>query len=165
MQGIPFADKFYYQQMFKVTELPQAIYQQLLKKNDKSIMQYSENMIVYTGRKGIHIFDIDRERWVFNSRKAGYQYEDIYHEVREIDSDSEDAYDEEQYAAESDGAEDGEAGGSQGPDHGPPMLEELKEMMENEMQEMDEEFDTQLSKDDLLGLPPMLDRDNKSKSA
>ena len=46
-------------------------------------------MIVYTGRKGIHIFDIDRERWVYNSRKIGYQYEDIYHEVRENDSDSE----------------------------------------------------------------------------
>lgn len=52
-------------------------------------------MIVYTGRKGIHIFDIDRERWVFNSKKPGYQYEDIYHEVRSIDSESEIDYDEE----------------------------------------------------------------------
>jgi hypothetical protein len=49
-------------------------------------------MIVYTGRKGIHVFDIDRERWVFNSRKPGFQYEDIYHDVRGCDSeyDSED---------------------------------------------------------------------------
>ena len=47
-------------------------------------------MIVYTGRKGIHVFDIDRERWVFNSRKPGFQYEDIYHEVRGCESDYDD---------------------------------------------------------------------------
>ena len=55
-------------------------------------MQYSENMIVYTGRKGLHIFDIDRERWVFNSEEKGYMYENIYHEVRKeknTDRDSE----------------------------------------------------------------------------
>ena len=49
-------------------------------------MSYSENMIVYTGRKGLHIFDIDRERWIFNSKKKGYMYEDIYHEVRGVES-------------------------------------------------------------------------------
>ena len=66
-------------------------------------------MIVYTGRKGIHIFDIDRERWVYNSRKSGYQYEDIYHEVRDIDSDSELAYDEEEFSLGSEGGdEDGD---------------------------------------------------------
>jgi predicted nucleic-acid-binding Zn-ribbon protein len=35
-------------------------------------MQYSENMIVYTGRMALHIFDIDRERWVSNSTKIGH---------------------------------------------------------------------------------------------
>ena len=45
-------------------------------------MQYSENMIVYTGRKALHIFDIDRERWVFSSTATGYQYDDIAESVR-----------------------------------------------------------------------------------
>lgn len=35
-------------------------------------------MIVYTGRRGLHIFDIDHEQWVFNSKRPGHQYEDIY---------------------------------------------------------------------------------------
>jgi len=58
--------------MYRITELPPSIYTKVQKKKDVSLMQYSENMIVYTGRKGLHIFDIDRERWVFNSRKSGY---------------------------------------------------------------------------------------------
>jgi hypothetical protein len=41
-------------------------------------------MIVYTGRRGLHIFDIDREKWIFNSKKPGYMYEDIYMKVRNI---------------------------------------------------------------------------------
>lgn len=45
-------------------------------------MQYSENMIVYTGRKAVHIFDIDRERWVFNCTDKGYQYDDIAESVK-----------------------------------------------------------------------------------
>ena len=53
-------------------------------------------MIVYTGRKGLHIFDIDRERWIFNSKKKGYMYEDIYHDVRGVESGSEDNEDEEE---------------------------------------------------------------------
>jgi len=39
-------------------------------------------MIVYTGRKALHIFDIDRERWVFSSTATGYQYDDIAESVR-----------------------------------------------------------------------------------
>ena len=46
-------------------------------------------MIVYTGRRGLHIFDIDREHWVFNSKKPGYMYEDIYFEVRDVQEQAE----------------------------------------------------------------------------
>lgn len=42
-------------------------------------------MIVYTGRRGLHIFDIDREKWIFNSKKVGYMYEDIYFKVRDVE--------------------------------------------------------------------------------
>ena len=44
-------------------------------------------MIVYTGRRGLHIFDIDREKWIFNNKKTGYMYEDIYFRVRDIEED------------------------------------------------------------------------------
>jgi len=51
--------------MFKIMELPDEILEKLQaqakKTNQKNLLQYSENMIVYTGRKGLHIFDIDRE--------------------------------------------------------------------------------------------------------
>ena len=57
--------------------------------DDLSVLQYSENMIVYTGRKGLHIFDIDRERWVFNSKKVGYNYQDQYYAARNIVDSSE----------------------------------------------------------------------------
>lgn len=40
--------------------------------------------MVYTGRKGLHIFDIDRERWVFNSPKSGYNYQEVYYNARGI---------------------------------------------------------------------------------
>ena len=38
----------------------------------------SENLVVYPGRRALHIFDIDKERWVLNSTNPGHQYEDIY---------------------------------------------------------------------------------------
>ena len=79
--------------MFKITELPPQIIKKLHKKaitcKDKSVLEYSENMIVYTGRKGLHIFDIDRERWVFNSKKLGYNYQDQYYAARNIVDSSE----------------------------------------------------------------------------
>jgi len=81
--------------MFKITDLPPQILHDINKKKDPSdlkAMQFSENMIVYTGRKGLHIFDIDRERWVFNSTKSGYNYEEIYHAARDINSDEEGFY-------------------------------------------------------------------------
>ena len=34
-------------------------------------------MIVYPGRKGVHIYDIDRERWVYNGQKPGHPYDEI----------------------------------------------------------------------------------------
>lgn len=55
-------------------------------------------MVVYTGRRGLHIFDIDRERWVFNSNKKGYNYQDHYYLARKIES----------TAHEEGGLEDGE---------------------------------------------------------
>ena len=58
---LPFGDKFYFQQMFRITDLPDDIKSLAIKrriKNDESV-SYSENMIVYTGRRGLHIFDID----------------------------------------------------------------------------------------------------------
>ena len=45
-------------------------------------------MIVYTGRKGLHIFDIDRENWVFNCNRTDYKYQDIYYQARGIDNTS-----------------------------------------------------------------------------
>ena len=46
-------------------ELPVDIQQKLQTEakqtGQNKLLQYSENMIVYTGRKGLHIFDIDRE--------------------------------------------------------------------------------------------------------
>lgn len=36
------------------------------------------------GRKGLHIFDVDREQWVFNSRKPGYNYQDLHYMVKGI---------------------------------------------------------------------------------
>lgn len=68
--------------MYRITELPSDIRRLVRKK--KKLNQYSENMIVYTGRRGLHIFDIDREKWIFNSKKTGYMYEDIYFRVRDI---------------------------------------------------------------------------------
>ena len=83
---MPFADKFYYQQMFKVSDLPDQIVSEIKKTKDPKLLQYSENMIVYTGRKGLHIFDIDRERWAFNSKKSGYNYQEIYYKAKGIEN-------------------------------------------------------------------------------
>ena len=60
--------------MFRITELPDQIKNKVKKKLCKNDLQftYSENMIVYTGRRGLHIFDIDHEQWVFNSKKPGH---------------------------------------------------------------------------------------------
>ena len=43
-------------------------------------------MIVYTGRKGLHIYDIDRENWVFSSGEGTYKYEDIYYKIKGIEN-------------------------------------------------------------------------------
>lgn len=66
---LPFKDKFFYQQTFKITDLPEEIVKQVAESKTLTLKQkqFSENMIVYTGRKGLHIYDIDRENWIFNS--------------------------------------------------------------------------------------------------
>lgn len=40
-------------------------------------------MLVYPGRKALHVFDLVNEKWIVNSRIIGHQYEDIYYRVRE----------------------------------------------------------------------------------
>jgi len=37
--------------------------------------------MAYPGRRGLHIFDIENEKWIFNSEKPGHQYDDIYNKV------------------------------------------------------------------------------------
>ena len=86
--------------MFKIIDLPPEIKHPLHKKAKKEasaqkrqqILAYSENMIVIAGRKGLHIFDIDRERWVFNSTKTGYNYQDHYYAARNIENSDEEAH-------------------------------------------------------------------------
>ena len=39
---------------------------------------YSENLIATIGRKGLHIFDKDNEKWIFNSNEKDHSYEHIY---------------------------------------------------------------------------------------
>ena len=89
---LPFKDKFFYQQTFKISDLPDEIVELVAKSESLSAKQkqYSENMIVYTGRKGIHIYDIDRENWIFNSPDQDYKYERIYHQVRQVNDSDED---------------------------------------------------------------------------
>lgn len=101
-------DKFYYQQSFKIDSLPEDVWPG--KKgggaNATSRMKApSENLVVYPGRRALHVFDIDREHWVTSSTKGGHQYEDIYHQARQRSRASQQA----QAAAESDtdGAVDG----------------------------------------------------------
>lgn len=107
-KSLPFKDKFYYQQMFKITELPSQIKQEVKKNNNltQKEKQYSENMIVYTGRKGLHIFDIDRENWIFNSSEKGYNYQDIYYKARgESPNASETSEDEKDNNSDEDGSQ------------------------------------------------------------
>ena len=42
---------------------------------------YSENLVVYPGRKALHVFDIDKRKWLLHSKQAGHQYQDIYFRV------------------------------------------------------------------------------------
>ena len=59
----------------------------------KGIAHYSENISIFTGRRGLHVFDVDHERWLFNSKKEGYMYEDIYYNVRGLTASDEDQSD------------------------------------------------------------------------
>lgn len=42
---------------------------------------YSENLMVYPGRKGLHIYDIAHQKWLLHSKLPGHQYQDIYFKV------------------------------------------------------------------------------------
>ena len=69
-------------------------------------------MIVYTGRRGLHIFDIDQEKWIFNSKNPGYMYEDIYFKVRGVEeepADSSDGTDDATYYTEENASESEES--------------------------------------------------------
>lgn len=92
--------------MFKIMELPDEIQEKLQaqakKSEEKNMLQYSENMIVYTGRKGLHIFDIDREQWVFNSNRIGYKYQNHYYDAKGIEDTSE------EYKSDDDEQNDGD---------------------------------------------------------
>ena len=69
-------DKFYYQQSFKSHEIPVDFY-------DSNQSNYpSENLVIYPGRRALHIFDVDKEKWIASSTEAGHQYEDLYNNVR-----------------------------------------------------------------------------------
>ena len=39
--------------------------------------RYSENLEVFMTRKGLYIFDVDFERWVYWTHKKGYKFNDI----------------------------------------------------------------------------------------
>lgn len=58
----------------KVSQLPEDIHQSLKE-------GYSENLVVYPGRKALHVFDIDKRKWLIHSKQAGHQYQDIYFRV------------------------------------------------------------------------------------
>ena len=97
-QKLKFGDKFYYQQQFSLTQLPSHFMSIIEKKEQKMILKkqarceplrrkqiISDNLLVYPGRKALHIFDLEHECWVVNSRVIGHQYEDIYYRVRQPD--------------------------------------------------------------------------------
>ena len=67
---MPFANKFFYQYQYSISELPQNVRTELemeyAMKKDKQVLQYSENMIVFTGAKGVQIFDADLEKWIWS---------------------------------------------------------------------------------------------------
>ena len=49
-QWLEYPDKFYYQQSFNVSRLPANI-------STKLKQHYSEDLVVYPGRRGLHIYD------------------------------------------------------------------------------------------------------------
>ena len=46
---------------------------------NKHPTHYSESLVAYRGRRGLYVFDLEVEKWLFISRRKGYMYEDIYH--------------------------------------------------------------------------------------
>ena len=46
-------------------------------------LAYSENLIMFTGAKGVHIFDIEREVWIWSSSLQCHQHEYITSKVED----------------------------------------------------------------------------------
>ena len=65
-QPLPICDRFYFKYQFKITDFPTI--------TDKS---YSENLVLAVGRMGLHIYDIDQERWLMNTGEGSYQYDSL----------------------------------------------------------------------------------------
>ena len=74
-------DRFYFMQQFKITDLPST-----LMKNS-----YSENLMVTIGRKGLHIYDVDKEEWIMNLDGDGYNYEGLHAKLTQIGYESSDS--------------------------------------------------------------------------
>jgi hypothetical protein len=63
-QPLPICDRFYFKYQFKTTDFPN-----IDTITDKT---YSENLVVATGRMGLHIYDMDQERWLMNTGEGSY---------------------------------------------------------------------------------------------
>jgi len=70
-------------QQFKITDYPNG-----------GNTQYSENLMVTIGRKGLHIYDVDKEKWIMNSEEEGHQYESLHNALENGDVFSSDEQDE-----------------------------------------------------------------------
>jgi hypothetical protein len=46
---------------------------------------YSENLVVAIGRMGVHVYDIDQERWLMNTGKGSHQYHSLAEQIYEGD--------------------------------------------------------------------------------
>ena len=83
-QTISFNDKFYFQFQTKLSQIPPSLNIRSIDKTSRKLankhpIHYSENLVAYRGRRGLYVFDLEVEKWLFISRRKGYMYEDIYH--------------------------------------------------------------------------------------
>ena len=84
---MPICDRFYFRYQFKTADFPNIV--------DKS---YSENLVVAIGRMGVHVYDIDQERWLMNTGEGSHQYHSLAEQIYE--GDLEDSSDEQLQAVE-----------------------------------------------------------------
>ena len=76
----PTKNRYALNQYYKVRDLPRAILD--CQKSDPTLKyrfsNYSENLIVYPGASDIHVFDIDRERWLIsNTQLPAYDTQNL----------------------------------------------------------------------------------------